>query len=72
MDLGIQVTINSDDPAYFGGQVNQNYIDVQKALNLSKEELYQLAKNSFTYSFAPTDKKEKFLNELDEYYNANK
>ncbi len=72
MDLGLQVTINSDDPAYFGGQVNQNYIDVQKALNLSKEELYQLAKNSFTYSFAPTAKKEKFLNELDEYYNANK
>ena len=50
MDLGLQTTINSDDPAYFGGQVNQNYIDTQKALNLTKEDLYQLAKNSFKYS----------------------
>lgn len=68
MDLGLKITINSDDPAYFGGQVNQNYIDTQKALNLTKADLYQLAKNSFQYSFLPESVKNKFIEELDEYY----
>jgi adenosine deaminase len=72
MDLGIMTTINSDDPAYFGGQVNQNYIDTQKALNLTKEDLYQLAKNSFRYSFLSEEKKKKFIKELDEYYLINR
>jgi adenine deaminase len=72
MDLGIKTTINSDDPAYFGGQVNQNYMDTQKALNLTKEELYQLARNSFQYSFLSIEEKEKYINELDEYYSFNK
>ena len=68
MDLGIKTTINSDDPAYFGGQVNQNYIETQKALLLTKEDLYQLARNSFQYSFLPDDEKQTYINELDEYY----
>jgi adenosine deaminase len=72
MDLGLKITINSDDPAYFGGQVNQNYIDTQKALNLTKEELYQLARNSFQYSFLPENDKAFFIAELDEYYSINK
>ena len=72
MELGLKVTINSDDPAYFGGQVNKNYIEIQKALNLSKENLYQLAKNSFEYSFLNADKKEFYLNELETYYLNNK
>jgi adenosine deaminase len=68
MDLGLKITINSDDPAYFGGQVNQNYIDTQKALSLTKEELYQLARNSFQYSFLPENNKAIFIAELDAYY----
>ena len=72
MDLGIQTTINSDDPAYFGGQVNQNYIDTQKALNLTKADLYQLAKNSFKYSFLPESDKAIHIAELDAYYLAYK
>ena len=72
MELGLKVTINSDDPAYFGGQVNKNYIEIQKALNLSKENLYQLAKNSFEYSFLNADKKALYLNELETYYSNNK
>ena len=72
MDLGLKTTINSDDPAYFGGQVNLNYIDTQKALNLNKEELYHLAKNSFQYSFLSESKKATFIKELDEYYSNNK
>jgi adenosine deaminase len=68
MDLGLKVTINSDDPAYFGGQVNKNYEDVQSALNLTKEDLYILAKNSFQYSLLDEVTKEKYLVELDDYY----
>ena len=68
MDLGLKVTINSDDPAYFGGQVNQNYIEIQKALNLSKEDLHQLAKNSFTYSLLPKGRKELYIAQLETYY----
>ncbi len=64
IDLGLKVTINSDDPAYFGGQVNQNYIEIQEALNLSKEELYDLAKNSFQYSLLDESDKITKLNEL--------
>lgn len=71
MDLGLKVTINSDDPAYFGGQVNQNYIEIKKALNLTKEDLYVLAKNSFEYSLLPIPQKEYFKAELELYYTQN-
>jgi len=72
MDLGLKVTINSDDPAYFGGQVNQNYIDTQKALDLSKQDIYELAKNSFQYSLLDQKTKQQYLEELDGYYQKNK
>lgn len=68
MDLGLKVTINSDDPAYFGGQVNQNYIEIQSALNLTKEDLYTLAKNSFEYSLLSDAYKARYLAELEVYY----
>lgn len=71
MDSGMKVTVNSDDPAYFGGQVNQNFIEIQKALELTKKDLYQLAKNSFEYSLLNRDSKEKYLAELDAYYQQN-
>ncbi len=72
MELGLKVTINSDDPAYFGGDVNKNYLEIQKSFNLTKKELYTLAKNSFQYSFLDKYKKQQYLNELEEYYNDNK
>jgi len=72
MDFGLKVTVNSDDPAYFGGQVNQNYIEIQKALNLTKEDLYILAKNSFQYSLLDELTIQKYLNELNDFYNQNK
>ncbi|AMC10404.1 adenosine deaminase [Lutibacter profundi] len=68
IDLGLKVTINSDDPAYFGGQVNKNYSDIQKALNLTKKDLYLLAKNSFQYSFLDENSKKNYIKELDNYY----
>jgi len=67
MDKGLKVTVNSDDPAYFGGQVNQNYLEIQKALDLQKEDLIELARNSFAYALISEDLKEKYLKELEEY-----
>ncbi len=72
MDIGLKVTVNSDDPAYFGGQINQNYIEIQKALDLNKYDLYQLAKNSFQYSLLDEISKQLYLDELDIYYSKNK
>lgn len=71
MDLGLKVTVNSDDPAYFGGQVNENYEAIQKALDLSKNDLYQLAKNSFQYSLLNENTKQAYLNELEVYFKNN-
>ncbi len=71
MDLGLKVTVNSDDPAYFGGQVNKNYEEIQKALNLSKQDLYTIAKNSFEYSLLDVEMKSKYLAELNVYFNMN-
>lgn len=67
MDNGLLVTINSDDPAYFGGYVNENYLEINKALNLSKEEILQLAKNSFTASFLTEEEKNKIIEKLNQY-----
>eukprot|EP01030_Chromulinospumella_sphaerica_P022397 gene22397-22374_t len=51
LDLGLHATVNSDDPAYFGGYVGDNYRAVTTSLGLTKEDLVLLAKNSFTGSF---------------------
>jgi adenosine deaminase len=65
MDAGVLVTINSDDPAFFGGYLNDNYISLQKALSLSRQDVLALLKNSFTASFLPDDKKEYWIAALD-------
>lgn len=72
MSKGIVATINSDDPAYFGGQVNENYIQLAEAVGLSKEEIATLARNSFESSFISDEMKEKYINLVDEFYEANK
>jgi len=64
---GLLVTINSDDPAYFGGYLSENYLAVAEALNLSGEDLRTLAKNSFQASFASDEEKEKWMDIVDEY-----
>ena len=66
LDKKLIVTMNSDDPAYFGGYLNTNLIECQKALNLSKEEIKRLAINSFKASFLEEDKKKKWINQI--YY----
>lgn len=53
MDAGLCVTVNSDDPSYFGGYVNDNYLACQRALGLTQAELAQLARQSFEAAFMP-------------------
>ena len=52
---GLHVTLNSDDPAYFGGYVNDNYVALAKAVGLTREQLTQIAINSFEGAFLPVD-----------------
>jgi adenosine deaminase len=67
---GIVVTINSDDPAYFGGYVGDNYVAVAEALGLTRQELVVLAANSFEASFLRVEERRAFLAELDGYAGA--
>ncbi len=67
MEAGLKVTINSDDPAYFGGYINENYIETAMALDLKNSEIAQIARNSFEASFLPDAQKAARLAELDAY-----
>jgi adenosine deaminase len=67
LDRGLCITINSDDPAYFGGYLTENFQAIQEGLGLTNLELYQLAKNSFEASFLSPIEKEKFYQELDSF-----
>ncbi len=62
---GLMVTVNSDDPAYFGGYIADNYIASAQALDLSREELATLARNSIHASFLPDEQKRALAARLD-------
>lgn len=68
--LGLKPTINSDDPAYFGGYVVDNYRAVAHACQLSKAQLAQLARNSFTGSFLPADAVQAHLGKIEAWVAA--
>jgi adenosine deaminase len=71
LEAGLCVTINSDDPAYFGGYINQNFVETFAALpQLTPRHAYQLALNSFDASFASTDDKQRWAARLDEVFAA--
>lgn len=67
LDIGMMVTVNSDDPAYFGGYLNENYLTVAEALNLTRDQIVQLAKNSFTASFLSESEKQEMIEKVDQY-----
>jgi adenosine deaminase len=71
ISAGLKVTVNSDDPAYFGGYMNENYLTIEEALDLSREEITQLARNSFESSFLSDDEKKKYLSEIVRYAQTN-
>jgi len=60
----LMVMVNSDDPAYFGGYINKNYIESQKALNLSLKEVKTLIINSFKSSFLDEKKKKEWIRQV--------
>ena len=64
LDKKLMVMINSDDPAYFGGYLNQNLIETQAALNLSKDEVKTLLINSFKSSFLSEERKKEWINKI--------
>jgi len=57
LDAGLNITINSDDPAYFGGYLNENYFAIQEALNLSEHDLTRLGHNSIEAAFISPERK---------------
>ncbi|MBL0422650.1 adenosine deaminase [Ramlibacter sp. AW1] len=67
MDAGLRVTVNSDDPSYFGGYVNDNYVACQRALGLTRHEVVQLARNSVLASFVPEARQRELLAEIEAY-----
>ena len=64
LNAGLMVMVNSDDPAYFGGYLNENLVKSQAALNLSKNELKTLIINSFKSSFLSEEKKMKWIKKI--------
>jgi adenine deaminase len=67
LDAGLFVTLNSDDPAYFGGSINDNFVQCQCAFDLSQDEIVRLARNSISASFTPAGKTAANLALLDAY-----
>jgi len=64
LDKKLMVMVNSDDPAYFGGYLNQNLIEIQAALNLSKNNIKTLLVNSFKSSFLTEEKKREWISKI--------
>ena len=64
LDKGLRVMVNSDDPAYFGGYLNQNLIETSRALNLELKDIKKLIQNSFKSSFLNDENKKDWLNKI--------
>ena len=65
LDFGLLVTVNSDDPAYFKGYLNQNFINLYENIDLTKEDIIKLVKNSFEASFISDDLKQEYIKKVD-------
>jgi adenine deaminase len=68
LDAGLMATVNSDDPAYFGGYLNDNFVETFDALPLDAGHARILARNSFEASFLPAEEKRKYLDEVDAFF----
>jgi adenosine deaminase len=70
LDAGLVATVNSDDPAYFGGYMNENFLQTFAATGMDARHAYRLAANSFEGSFAPAAAKKQFIDRLDAVFAA--
>jgi adenine deaminase len=68
LDAGLCVTVNSDDPAYFGGYMNENFVQLAQAVGLTAGHAYHLARNSFEASFVSEERKREYIAQLDEAF----
>jgi adenosine deaminase len=68
LNMGLCVTINSDDPAYFGGYMNENFIASQRDLGLTRDDLYRINLNSIEATFLDEPRKAALKQELDDYF----
>ena len=68
LDAGIVATVNSDDPAYFGGYINENFTQTFAALGMTAAHAYQLARNSFDASFIDGPLRAQYVHRLDEVF----
>ena len=67
LKLGLCITVNSDDPAYFGGYLEENLRALHKTQGIDTQDIYKLARNAFRASFLDPAQKKKYLDELDEF-----
>jgi adenine deaminase len=67
LQQGMRVTVNSDDPAYFPGYINENLIAAQAAVDLTRDEILQLGRNAFTIAWLPEQDKERYLDAVERY-----
>ena len=67
LDAGVRATVNSDDPAYFPGYMNENLIAVQRAVQLTRDEILQLSRNAFTVSWLSSADRARYLDALEAY-----
>ncbi|MGA1940713.1 adenosine deaminase [Arcobacter sp. YIC-310] len=66
LDYGLNVTVNSDDPAYFKGYMNQNFFNLYENIDLNKEDIVTLVKNSFKSAFINDELKQKYLKQVEQ------
>ena len=66
LDYGLNITVNSDDPAYFKGYINQNFINISENLPLTEDDIITLVKNSFRSSFINDELKQQYLDRVDQ------
>lgn len=71
LNKGVKVSIHSDDPAYFGGYISDNYYALAKNFDLNKDQIVQLAKNSFETSWISNEQKALYLKQIDDYVRVN-
>ena len=71
LNAGVKVSINSDDPAYFKGYISDNYYALAQKYDLTKDQIVQLAKNSFETSWISQRQKQLYLDEIDHFVKAN-
>ena len=71
LEQGLAVTVNSDDPAYFGGYLNENFFALHQDLDMTQSQTLKLIENGFEASFLSESEKQSFIAQLQSHANVN-